>query len=92
MISIINIVDIAEIEISMNDSKMLRIIDDSDIICMKFGVCKDGAMDLIPILYSFRYIWVIFLKRSTKFMQLCKISSPGKDDCLIFHPSELHEF
>ena len=92
MISIINIVDIAEIEISMNDSKMLRIIDDGYIICMKFGVCKDRAMHLIPILYSFGYIWVIFLKHSAKFMQLCEISSPGKDDCLIFHPSELHEF
>lgn len=91
MVCSVNIVDITEIEVSVDDSEVLWIVDDRDIVRVKFGPCEDRAVNLIPILYPFGHLRMIALELSALFVKLSKESSPSKDDSFVFHPSELHK-
>jgi hypothetical protein len=73
----------------MNDAKVFGILDDCDIIRVQFSIGENRTMDLIPVLNSFSYLGMFYFKLPTGFMELCKESSPSKNDGLVFHPSEL---
>ena len=70
---------------------MLRVVHNSDIILVEFCASKDGAMDFVPLLDSLCHFRMFSIKFFAYFVKLSKVASPGEDNSLIFHPSELYK-
>ena len=90
-IPVINIVNVTAVQISMNYTKMMRVIYNCDVIRVQFNSSKDRAMNLIPVLYSFGYFGVLLWKFSANLVHLSKKPSPGIYYLFVFHPSKFHK-
>jgi hypothetical protein len=87
----INVVNVACVKISVQNSIVLRILENCNIFRVQFGSFESSAVNFIPFLNSFDDFGILLTNFFTRFMKLCKEPAPGSNNRFVLHPSKLDE-
>ena len=91
MVFFVNVVNVACVKISVQNSIVLGILENGYIIRVQFGSFESAAMNFIPFLNSFDDFGILLTKFFTQFMKLPKEPAPSSNHWFVLHPSKLDE-
>lgn len=91
MIWLIHIVNVARIQVSVDDSIMFWVAEVSLVFGVELNSLQGPAVNLIPFLDPADDIWELLAKLSADSMQVVKKFAPCFYNLSIIHPPELDE-
>ena len=91
MVLFVEVVNVARIQVSVNDSIVLRVINICDIVLVELSSLQNTAMDFVPFLDSLHDLGVFLSEFFADSVELGEEASPRSYHLFVVHPPKFHE-